>query len=378
MPTVAQDLASIPALRGVPALDLIAAAPLWVQITLEKGRTLWAEGQPADGLAVLVSGEMTVEKQGKQVGKVLAGEVLGEASAFLRDHTRTVTLRAVDGCRVLTLRAERLQALRDGQSGLYEAVVELAHHALVRRIHAANLRVAQSNTGTEAAPARKQRTALVRLWNALRPGLLDTPCPPITPLLERLPGLGDADHATINAIATGFTPEAVGAGTILFLEGEPGTSAWLLASGRVDVLRNVRGGQAERLATLEAGAMLGVNALIERGARTASCVAATPCWLYRMDGISGYKHLRGRQRLRWRESLLGSLTSQIRSADHALEVTHVPAPGEAKLPPAPDRFADLLRASGWTDGVDGLDLSDVETITTEDDRRNARRPPSRT
>lgn len=384
LPTVAQDLASIPALRDVAALDLIAAAPCWTQRALESGHPLWTEGERADGLAMLVSGEMIAERQGKELGRVLSGEVLGEASAFLREHSRTVTLRAAVPCRVLLISAAKLDTLRGLGSGVYDALVDLAHHALVRRIHAANLRIARSSTGSEAAPARAERSALVRLWNTLRPGLPSGPCPTLESLLPNLPGLHAADDATIAAIAKGFTAEAVGAGTILFLEGEPGTSAWLLASGRVDVLRNVRGGQAERLATLDAGSLLGVNALIERDARTASCIAATPCWLYRMDGRAGYKHLRGLQRQAWRETLLGALTLQMRSADHSLDNQGV-SPSEttepevhgAKRPKSADRFTELLRASGWTDELDGLDLSDVETIVTEDDRRSrVRRPAS--
>lgn len=361
MSTIAQNLASIKAFSDLPAMDLVAGAPAWLQRDLKEEEALWMEDDPADGLAVLVSGELRVERQGGTVGRVHAGEIVGEASAFLRSHTRTVTLRATTPCHVLLLSAEGLQAMRGTGSAMYDTLLELAHRALVRRIRATNQRIALNVEGPDSA--REERSVLVRRWNSLRQGEPSTPCPRIEPLLRVQPGLGKVDEATIAAIAAGFTAEAFAAGTILFLEGEPGTDAWLVAEGEVDVIHNVGGGKAERLAKLGPARLLGVNALIERGPRAASCVTATPCWLYRM---ADYQHLVGAQRTAWRESLVGSLTSQIRNADDALESSGPAAPTDD------GRFEAILAASGWTPGPPSGGLSDLETIVTEEAPRGQR------
>ncbi len=369
MNTIAQDLASIQAFSELPALDLVSGGAAWRQRELAVSEPLWEEGDAADGLAVLVSGELQVERQGVTVGKVQAGEIIGEASAFLKAHVRTVTLRAASPSRVLLLSGEKLQAMRGTGSAMYDTLLELAQHALVRRVRATNQRIAMSVNGGGPDAAREERSALVRLWNALRQDEPSTPCPPIEPLLRVQPGLGGVDESTIAAIARGFTAVPYAAGTILFLEGEPGTDAWLVAQGEVDVIHNVRDGKAERLAKLGPARLLGVNALIERGPRAASCVTATPCWLYRMDGAQGYAHLHGAQRTAWRESLVGSLTSQIRNADDALEASN---PAAAATPNDDARFEEILLASGWTPGPLSVGLSELETIVTEEASRGQR------
>lgn len=336
MNTAAQELGSISSLRNLPTPGL-AAAP-WEVVDLVAGAPLWEEGQAADGIGVVVRGELSVESQSVLVGRVRPGEVVGEACLVLAEHARTATLRALVACRVLRLGSAALHELRASHADVYDALLSLAEHSLVRRIHEADLRVSQAARGSDPAPARVERSGLLRLWNALRPGLPSTPCPPLEPLLWVQPGLGSAPARTIAAIAATFTAEAVAAGTVLFLEGEPGTAAWLLAEGEVEVWRNVRGRQAERLATLGPGRMIGVNALIEGGARAASCVASTPCWLYRTD--REVAPLKGAALRAWRESLLGSLTAQIRTADDVLGAAlRNPTPG---YPP----FAEVLRAAG--------------------------------
>lgn len=363
MSTSAQDIASIPALFDLPAAELAATAAWWAQRELDPGRAIWEEGSPADGLGLLIRGELAVESQGVVVGEIHAGEVLGESSAVLTRHTRTATLRALTHCSVLTLRGPQLVVMRTHGGPVYDALLDLAERTLVRRIHDTDLRIAQTAAGNGVAPVREKRSALVRIWNAIRPGLPATRCPPVEPLLWLQPGMSQGNSRLIAAIAKGFIPEAVPAGTVLFLEGEAGAAAWLIAEGRVDVWRNVGGGQAERLATLGAGRLIGVNALIERAPRAASCVTTTPCWLYRMDGPAGFRHLRGVQRQAWRESLLGTLTSQLRTADEVLAACQRASPTPADLPSPVGLDVDAPPG----DRGEG-ELLIIEPILTEEER----------
>jgi CRP-like cAMP-binding protein len=384
--TIADELATIPFLRRAPQAQVRASAPLWESCALGPGEVLWGVGEQVDAVGLLVLGELSVELDGTVVGRVLPGELLGEASGFFSDTTRSATLRARSACQVLSLPVGSLHTLRWQGSGVYDALLEQALVTLARRVSATNARIAEVATGGQAAPARTEPSALVRFWKALRPGGPSGACPPIEPLLRRQPGLADIDGETLAALAQGFVAEPVEEGRILFLEGESGEAAWLVADGEIGVLRNVRGDRAELLAQLGPGSLVGVNTLVERAARTASCVATRPSWLYRMDA-EGYERLRGPNRLAWRESLLASLATQIRNANASLQrasggkprtasdgqVTTAPPRAGAGAAPGEHDFSELLRASGWLEGLPSIDLEAMEVVVTEDQRRNPRK-----
>jgi CRP-like cAMP-binding protein len=150
-------------------------------------------------------------------------------------------------------------------------------------------------------------------------------------------------------------------------------------------LRHVRGDRAELLATLKPGDQFGVNTLVERGARTASCVASTAGWLWKMDA-EAYGRLRGDARMLWRESVLAVLGSQIRNANAALQratpaMERQPAASSAGAvaarggAPKRDGFNDLLKASGFLEALPAgeAELEELEVVLTEDDKRNPRK-----
>lgn len=369
MPKLADELATVPFLSSLPPTALRNAAPHWEAIALEGGEILWDEGEAADGLAILALGELRADAAGAEVGRTLPGELLGEGAAFFPGAVRSATLRATRPSQVLFLPVAALRTLRWQASPVYDALLDQSLRMLTRRIAATNVRIAKAATGDAPAPARVEPGMLARLWKSLRSGAPSGPCPPLDPLLRRQSGLADADGECVAAIAAGFTAEPVEEGQILFLEGESGSAAWLVADGRIDVLRHVRGARAELLASLGPGSLFGINTLVERAPRTASCVAASPGWVYRMDA-EGYGRLRGPNRMAWRETLLGVLVTQLRNANAALaRVSGAAAPAPAS---PPDTFSELLRASGWLEAVPEVALERVSVVELEPERR--RRP----
>ena len=383
MGSIADELASIPLLRRAGADALRASAPLWDAVALSPGEVLWDAGSAVEELGVVLLGELAAELDGVEVGRVLPGELLGEASAFFAGSTRSATLRARGDAQVVTLPVGSLHTLRWQRSSVYDALLEQALLSLVRRISATNTRLSKVATGGAAAPARTEPSALARLWRALRPGGPSGPCPPIEPLLRRQPGLADVDGETLAALSAAFVAEPVQEGEVVFLEGEAGAAAWLVADGAIDVLRNVRGERAEMLAMLGAGSLFGINTLIERGARTASCVAARPGWLYRIDA-EAHAGLSGANRVAWRECVLGVLATQLRNANAGLQkALGGPKSGPARssvasaAPRSDAAFQDILRASGWLEAVSESHLDSLQVVVTEDMKRNPRRGPLR-
>ncbi len=383
MATIVEELQTLPFFRRVPFQDVRESVPLWTAVDLRAGEVLWKQGAAVDELGVIVFGELSAEVDGVEVGRVLPGEMCGEASAFFSGNVRSANLLARGKAQVLTLSTSSLRTLRWQRSPVYDALLDQALVTLVRRIRATDLRIAQVARGTSSAPTRAEPSALTKFWKALRPGGPSGECPPLPPLIRAQPGMKEADPAVILAIAQGFVAEPVQEGQVIFLESEPGAASYIVAEGSVDVLRHVRGERAELLASLPSGAQFGVNTLVERGTRTASCVAGSAGWVYKMDA-EAFGRLRGDARMLWRESVLVTLASQIRNANKSLQkaaAANAPppaaaAPGAAAAPRRNpnDGFQDLLKASGFLEGLsaDDADLEELEVVRTEDDLRNPR------
>lgn len=66
-------------------------------------------------------------------------------------------------------------------------------------------------------------------------------------------------------------------------EGELGNSMYIIVSGRVRVLKEVKPGEQKTLATLGAGEVFGEMALIDRYPRSASVLTLTNSVLYQID-----------------------------------------------------------------------------------------------
>jgi CRP-like cAMP-binding protein len=391
MASIVDELSHLPFLSRVPRQELERAAPRFRAISLEPGEALWWQGAAVDELAIVLLGELAAEAGGKEVGRVRAPDIVGEAGAFVAGSTRNATLRAVRSTQVLCLGVADLRALRWQRGRLYDTLLELAQKALVRRVSATSARLASLVSGGTAAPSRKEPGALARLWRTLRPGGPTGPCPPAAAVLRSQAGLREMDEPTAAELAAAFVAEPFEEGQVIVLEGEPASAMYIVAEGEVDVLRNVGGDRAELLIRLGPGAQFGANSVVEPTPRTASCVAATAGWLLRMDR-EAFKALKGEARLLWRESILATLATQIRNANSALERALAQGPHPAQtLPPAsrvarprsageppparaaqPAGLADLLRASGYLETMpaDEADLAEISFVIDEDHKRN--------
>ena len=342
-------LLDVPFLRQIPLTELKRYSELWVRVALRPGENLWTEGGLAAELGVVLSGELAVVSGGVEVGRVRVGELAGEASAFFRGETRTASLRAESPAEVLTLSVRDLIRLRREGSAIYDALLRQALVTLVRRVRATDLRIAQLAQGGRAAPSKSEAGLLTRVWRALRPDSPSGPPPSLEPLLRKMPVLRPADPEEITELARLFTVEPMKEGQTIFMEGSPGEAAYIIAEGKVEVLRHVRGERAELLATLERGDLFGANTLVETGARTASSARAG---------------------MLWREAVLAAFASQLRSANHALnraielkaslhgDHSDATASGDNEA-----SFRELLRASGFLQGARTSDahLGDPES-----------------
>ncbi len=96
------------------------------------------------------------------------------------------------------------------------------------------------------------------------------PMVPALPLFSRLSRLG------LRALIEAFEVRVVPAGGVLIEEGSPGSEAFIVARGELEVRRQIEGSAAMVLARLQNGQVFGEMALVSRAPRAASVVASRP------------------------------------------------------------------------------------------------------
>ncbi|MDQ1425668.1 MAG: hypothetical protein QOD72_3166 [Acidimicrobiaceae bacterium] len=77
------------------------------RVDLDPGETLVEQGQLDDRLFLLLNGVLAIEVDGEVLGEIGPGSVLGER-AVLEGGRRTATMRAVTGCRLASVPADRI------------------------------------------------------------------------------------------------------------------------------------------------------------------------------------------------------------------------------------------------------------------------------
>jgi CRP-like cAMP-binding protein len=312
------EIASL--LIGSPTFQLIAPNRLsrvteyFHQSHISAGHVVYRSGDPGGALALVVTGELVVSSGEYQVGEVRAGELVGEASAFMEGATRTATLTAVKDTVLLELSQDALFRCREEQGWFYDVLLECALKRLVRRINSADAQIARKATGTDPAPSRS--TGFKSFWKKLTRSVADSP-PVLSTALRMLPGLLYAPGDLLVQLGRSMTPLQVQEGEALFLEGDKGDSLYLVGQGQIVVYRHVRGGRAEKLADLHRGSLFGTGGAISGQRRNASCVAEDTTWVFEMNQEQ-LRALTGEPGRLWRESLVSALHFQLNGADQLL------------------------------------------------------------
>jgi len=107
------------------------------EITLSDAATgsmLFEEGDPADGVAAILSGSVEVITQGRTLGTFGPGSVLGELSLFVPSATRTATARAKSPVRMVKWRADDVQGRLARHERLATAIVADLAFVLAERL----------------------------------------------------------------------------------------------------------------------------------------------------------------------------------------------------------------------------------------------------
>ena len=107
-------------------------AGLMEEVHFEPGETIFNEGEAGDAFYVLLSGRVSIEKNGNTFREIKEKEAFG-ALEMLDFHPRAVTAKAVDQVRALKVNGQEFHDLLSLDMEMVEAVFRMLC-GLVRRI----------------------------------------------------------------------------------------------------------------------------------------------------------------------------------------------------------------------------------------------------
>lgn len=115
MPVSTEILRSVPLFRGLTDQAVTAIAEMAVETSYETGAVLVREDDPGDRFIVLVAGSARVERGGKPIAALGAGDFLGEI-ALVDGRPRTATVTATSPIEALEIRRDAFMDLMDRSS----------------------------------------------------------------------------------------------------------------------------------------------------------------------------------------------------------------------------------------------------------------------
>jgi CRP-like cAMP-binding protein len=116
-------LERVPLFAGVARDQLEAIARIADEIDVPAGTALTHEGRHEGYFFVIVSGTVRIERGGRAINTIGAGEFLGEI-ALLDGGPRTASATTESACRLLSLTHERFHDLLDTSPSVRTAILE--------------------------------------------------------------------------------------------------------------------------------------------------------------------------------------------------------------------------------------------------------------
>jgi CRP-like cAMP-binding protein len=203
-----------------------------------------------------------------------------------------------------------------------------------------------------------------------------------------------ASHAALEHLMAQGQVRKLAAWEVLCEEGQAGDEMWFLVRGTIEVQRKDLTGKLRELGTIEAPALIGHMALVDRSPRSATCVAQTDMELVVLDSTV-YDRLLGEGTISGsalRRLLLSSLSDQLVQANAQMrqladeldedkpdpaaapmsKATHRLAPKKRERSTEDKVIAVSARLGGWAANLGELESMEreIELVIDEDQRRN--------
>jgi CRP-like cAMP-binding protein len=123
-------LSNVPMFSACTTEQLDRIADLGTAVAKEHRSTIVREGESGDEFFVVTSGKARVERRGREVASLGAGDYFGELALF-DPAPRNATVRAVGPVSLVSLSREAFRQALDATPAIRDALL----HGMARRIH---------------------------------------------------------------------------------------------------------------------------------------------------------------------------------------------------------------------------------------------------
>jgi CRP-like cAMP-binding protein len=256
--TQAETLASVPLFADLPKPDLAELSQLLRPREFAAGEVLWREGDPAQGMVVIVDGQVSLSLslpgertiEFRRLGK---GELLGEVP-LIDGGTHSATAQAIEPTTVLFLRRSDFAGLVSRQHSTAFAIKRrIAVVACARlRTQLATLAASLGDAGNGDGGADTKPLA----------GELEFRGPPDSRYVSRLAAFRGFDSLALWGFLTAGRYAQCPAGRTLVPEGTASTACYLTINGAVEKVI-IRGRRRIRVSLAGPGQAFGYENLID-------------------------------------------------------------------------------------------------------------------
>lgn len=136
-----KKLVQIPIFQGLTVPEAAEFFEVALEQQLEKGRTLFREGDEGDALYVILGGEVAVTKKSVELASLSTHAVLGEMSVVSPGDARSATATARTDVTVLKIPSKRVQKLIKADNLASLKVVANLAQVMAQRLAAINDRL---------------------------------------------------------------------------------------------------------------------------------------------------------------------------------------------------------------------------------------------
>jgi CRP-like cAMP-binding protein len=160
-----KKLVQIPIFQGLTVPEADQFFEVALEQSIEKGRTLFREGDEGDALYVILAGEAHVTKKGIELATLSTHAVLGEMSLVSPGDTRSATATAKSELTVLKIPSRRVQKLIKGDHLAALKVVANLAQVMAQRLAAINDRLVGGDGKKKADPKKEELADFASILN---------------------------------------------------------------------------------------------------------------------------------------------------------------------------------------------------------------------
>lgn len=281
------ELSFIRVLRELTSEQILAFLDACQPVEVPADEVIVVEGEEDDAMVFILEGllEVFVGQGGDAavLQQLRRGESVGELALLGLAKKRTASVRTVEPSALLVLERAGLDRLRAAGHPVADRLEDSVLRTLADRIRETDRKIGLLAEGTELESDDAPEGLWARLASSLGAG--DGPggrAPKAAEVLKQSAHFGDLDSELARKLAAHMDAVGFRRGERILDEGSMKGDAWIVATGEVGVYRATRSHNHEKVGVLGPGALFGHLAIIDDHMRTATCVADTGSWLFRI------------------------------------------------------------------------------------------------